>query len=295
MSKIQIEEVESLTTNGNLQITPNGTGVLKVSGDTDATLQLDDVKVKAPTSSAAQDYTLTLPTTNIAADRFLEVDSITGSGSTAVGQATFTNIPTPSASPLNATNFTSGQVPDARYSLPATAGAGFKLIQKNIVSGNLSEINYSSSLLEENTCYRLVGKSFKLTGSNYIEFVFLNGMGNETYSDKVQLGFYSNNKDANPGNALTSFSTYNGNTTQQDYFLFDFCTGVNSTATYSQRAYFYYRGMSSDTYERFSEYYGSYKEDLGQGRIYALKLRPNSSSYSITTGTQLLLYKYQEA
>ena len=61
-----------------------------------------------------------------------------------------TNIHTPSASPLNGTNFTSGQVPDARYSLPATGGAGFKLLQKNIVSGNLSEIQYSSSLLEEN-------------------------------------------------------------------------------------------------------------------------------------------------
>ena len=147
MSKIQIEEVESLTTNGNLQITPNGTGVLKVSGDTDATLQLDDVKVKAPASSAAQDYTLTLPTNNIAADRYLEVDSITGSGSTAVGQSTFTSIATPSASPLNGANFTSGQVPAARYSIPGSSGAGFKLIQKSILEKIAFNDNFPESYM----------------------------------------------------------------------------------------------------------------------------------------------------
>ena len=38
MSKIQIEQIDSLTTNGNLKVTPNGTGIVEVSGDDDLSL-----------------------------------------------------------------------------------------------------------------------------------------------------------------------------------------------------------------------------------------------------------------
>ena len=54
MSKIEIVQLEASSANGNLVISPNGTGVLEVEGkNDDATLQLNDsqqinnVKIKA--------------------------------------------------------------------------------------------------------------------------------------------------------------------------------------------------------------------------------------------------------
>ena len=44
------------------------------------------VKLKSPPHSSGQSYTMILPDNQVAADKFLKVKSITGSGSTAVGQ-----------------------------------------------------------------------------------------------------------------------------------------------------------------------------------------------------------------
>ena len=68
---VQDKEINTSTTNGNIKVTPNGTGLFEVKGNTNAgTLQLNcesnshGVKIKSPPHSAAQDYTLTLPATN---------------------------------------------------------------------------------------------------------------------------------------------------------------------------------------------------------------------------------------
>ena len=49
------------------------------------------VKLKSPPHSSGQSYTMVLPDNQVAADKFLKVKSITGSGSTAVGQTEFAN------------------------------------------------------------------------------------------------------------------------------------------------------------------------------------------------------------
>ncbi len=69
-------------TNGNIKLTPNGTGVAEVkgAGGNDGTLQLNcsdnshGVKIKSPPHSAAQSYTLTLPS-SIVNGAFLKTDS----------------------------------------------------------------------------------------------------------------------------------------------------------------------------------------------------------------------------
>ena len=90
---VQAFEVNTSTTNGNIKVTPNGTGLFEVKGNTnDGTLQLNcnqnshGVKIKSPAHSAGQSYTLILPDNQIAADKVLKVKSISGSGATAVGQ-----------------------------------------------------------------------------------------------------------------------------------------------------------------------------------------------------------------
>jgi len=50
------------------------------------------IKLKSPAHSANQSYTLTFPTGNVTADRFLKVDSVSGSGTTGVGQLSFSEV-----------------------------------------------------------------------------------------------------------------------------------------------------------------------------------------------------------
>ena len=68
---------------------------IKGDGTTDCTLQLNcclnshGVKIASPAHSAGQSYTLTLPTGNVTADKFLKVASVSGSGTTGIGQLSF--------------------------------------------------------------------------------------------------------------------------------------------------------------------------------------------------------------
>ena len=82
--------------NGNVQLYPNGTGLTEIGGGTNAgTVQLNcesnshGIKLQSPPHSASQSYTLIFPTGNVTAGTFLKVNSITGSGTTAVGQLSF--------------------------------------------------------------------------------------------------------------------------------------------------------------------------------------------------------------
>tara|TARA_B100001287_G_C22615150_1_gene497183 strand:+ start:478 stop:1203 length:726 start_codon:yes stop_codon:yes gene_type:complete len=104
MSKVIVDEIQTDTTNGNVRVIPNGTGVLEVkgAGGDDGTLQLNcsaqshGVKLKSPAHSAGQSYTMILPDNQIAQDKFLKVKSITGSGATAVGQLEYADVALPS-------------------------------------------------------------------------------------------------------------------------------------------------------------------------------------------------------
>ena len=50
------------------------------------------IKLQSPAHSASQSYTLKFPTGNVTADRFLKVASVTGSGTTGVGQLSFAEV-----------------------------------------------------------------------------------------------------------------------------------------------------------------------------------------------------------
>ena len=82
---VQTHEINTSTTNGNIKLSPNGTGVIEVrgAGGNDGVLQLNcsanshGVKIKSPPHSAAASYTLTLPDNDGNADQVLKTD---GSG-----------------------------------------------------------------------------------------------------------------------------------------------------------------------------------------------------------------------
>ena len=105
---VQSSEITTTTTNGNIKLNPNGTGVVEVKGDgssEDGAIQLNcsqnthGVKIKSPAHSAGASYTLTLPTTDGNADQVLKtngsgvldwVDQSSGSSGVAATGGTFT-------------------------------------------------------------------------------------------------------------------------------------------------------------------------------------------------------------
>jgi hypothetical protein len=85
--------------NINLKVGPKGTGLVEVLGATNpGSIQLNcesnshGIKLTSPAHSAAQSYELKFPTGNVTAGTFLKVDSISGSGTTAVGQLSFAEV-----------------------------------------------------------------------------------------------------------------------------------------------------------------------------------------------------------
>ena len=89
---VQAREINTSTSNGNIILAPDGTGMLEVKGNTNAgTIQLNcennshGVKLKGPPHSAAQSYTLTLPS-SITNNYYLKTDSS--------GNLSFAEVPT---------------------------------------------------------------------------------------------------------------------------------------------------------------------------------------------------------
>ena len=155
MSKIKINEIESAST--DLTVTPTGTdGKLEVANeDQQSSIQLNDsldvhkVKVKGPVNTASQDYTLVLPATNITADKFLKVDSLTGSGSTAIAHLGYHTFTPADENNLVGEHLTSGTFPSAYYNFPATQGGGLKHYQTQTVDVSGEYISVSFTNLPE--------------------------------------------------------------------------------------------------------------------------------------------------
>ena len=94
---VQAREITTSTSNGNIKVTPEGTGLLEVKGNDNAgTIQLNceqnshGVKLKGPTHSAAQSYTLTLPS-SVTNGYFLKTD---GSGNLSFAEVPIETKPT---------------------------------------------------------------------------------------------------------------------------------------------------------------------------------------------------------
>ena len=140
---VQANEINTSTTNGNIKLNPNGTGVVEIKGDgssADGTLQLNcsqnshGVKIKSPAHSAGASYTLTLPV-NVVNGQFLKTDT-NGVLSWAAVDLTA----------LSASNLTSGTIPDARFpaTLPAASAANLTNIPAANITGTLPAIDGSA-------------------------------------------------------------------------------------------------------------------------------------------------------
>ena len=85
--------------NVDLKLRPKGTGNIEIMGATNpGSIQLNcesnshGIILQSPPHSSGQSYTLKFPTGNVTADRFLKVASVSGSGTTGVGQLSFAEV-----------------------------------------------------------------------------------------------------------------------------------------------------------------------------------------------------------
>ena len=160
---VQTNEITTSTTNGNIKLNPNGTGVVEVKGDgssADGTLQLNcsqnshGIKLKSPPHSASASYTFTFPQ-NIQNGQFLTTDA---NGNTSWSAIDLTA--------LSASNLTSGTVPDARFpaTLPAASAANLTAIPAANITGTLPAI--SAANLTNIPAANITGTLPAIDGSN---------------------------------------------------------------------------------------------------------------------------------
>ena len=238
MSKLNVNEIEATSTNTNVKVVPKGAdATCEIKGDTDdATLQLNcsaqshGVKLKAPAHSASQNYTMILPdnapavttteptNSSLSSAKLLKVKSITGSGSSAVGQLEFTDQPAQDLTTLDAANLTSGTLPAARIpTISASSGAALELVSKTVV-GSTAVANVTLSGFDTDAVYRIIGRNITLSGTDSLKMRLCNTAG----------GAYSSS-------TSDSTAAYNG-TSQANYFF----TSVNQSSINAS----YYSGHS---------------------------------------------------
>ena len=297
MSKLNVNEIEANGTNSNIKVVAKGAnGACEIKGGTnDATLQINSstqthgVKLQSPNDAAGQNYTMILPDNQIAANKVLKVKSVTGSGANAVGQLEYTDVPSTAVTNIDASGITSGTLPGDRFSgFSATNGAGLVLVGKSTVPTDNTHTSIEFAL-EDNTLYRLVGKSITLSANNdNLKFEWLDS------SDQVQTDIINHNI-RQSGSPYVETQSYVIPWDDQSYMG----TYFTFIATISTKAFFNwmilnhyatgYTGNICDSYSTFdhSATNGATKT------ISKIRLKTNNGSY-LQSNTQLVLYKYNE-
>ena len=163
--------------NGNVQLYPNGTGLTEIGGGTNAgTVQLNcdsnshGIKLQSPPHSASQSYTLIFPTGNVTADRFLKVASITGSGTTAVGQLSFAEVSGGTSwQAVKTSNFTAAA--GEGYFIDTSSGAIEMDLPAGSIGDEVSFIDYAGTFdsnaltTDQNGTEKIAGSTDPLTVS----------------------------------------------------------------------------------------------------------------------------------
>jgi hypothetical protein len=163
--------------NGAITATPNGTGEVVVGGNTNpGTLVLNcesnshGIKLQSPAHSASQSYTLKFPTGNVTADKFLKVASVTGSGTTGVGQLSFAEVSGGTSwQAVKTSTFTA--VAGEGYFINTTSGAIEMDLPAGTIGDEISFIDYAGTFdtnaltIDQNGTEKIAGSTDPLTVS----------------------------------------------------------------------------------------------------------------------------------
>ena len=185
--------------NINLKVGPKGTGLIEVLGaDNPGSIQLNcesnshGIKLTSPPHSSGQSYELKFPTGNVTADRFLKVASVSGSGTTGVGQLSFAEVSGGTSwQAVKTSTFTA--VAGEGYFVNTTSGT----ITMNLPAGSIGDevvfIDYAGTF-DSNTFTISANGSEKIAGSTADLTVSTERAGNTlVYTDGTQ-GWLLKNK-----------------------------------------------------------------------------------------------------
>jgi len=165
-------------TNVDLDLLAKGTGHVTIRGDTNpGSIQLNceqnshGIKLTSPAHSANQSYELKFPTGNVTADRFLKVASVSGSGTTGIGQLSFSEVSggTSWQSVQTSTPFTA--VAGNGYFINTTSGAIEMDLPAGSIGDEISFIDYAGTFdtnaltIDQNGTEKILGSTDPLTVS----------------------------------------------------------------------------------------------------------------------------------
>jgi hypothetical protein len=156
--------------NINLKVGPKGTGLVEVLGATNpGSIQLNcesnshGIKLTSPPHSSGQSYELKFPTGNVTADRFLKVDSVSGSGTTGVGQLSFAEVSGGTSwQAVKTSTFTASA--GEGYFVNTTSGAITMNLPAGVLGEEVSFIDYAGTF-DSNTFTIAANGSEKIAGS----------------------------------------------------------------------------------------------------------------------------------
>jgi len=185
--------------NISLKVGPKGTGLIEVLGaDNPGSIQLNcesnshGIKLTSPPHSSGQSYELKFPTGNVTADRFLKVASVSGSGTTGVGQLSFAEVSGGTSwQAVKTSTFTAAA--GEGYFVNTTSG----VITMNLPAGSIGDevvfIDYAGTF-DSNTFTISANGSEKIHGSTDDLTVSTERAGNTlVYTDGTQGWLLKNN------------------------------------------------------------------------------------------------------
>jgi hypothetical protein len=164
-------------TNISLKLRPKATGNIEIMGATNpGSIQLNcesnshGIILQSPPHSSGQSYTLKFPTGNVTADRFLKVDSVTGSGATGVGQLSFAEVSGGTSwQAVKTSNFTAAA--GEGYFIDTTSGAIEMDLPAGSIGDEISFIDYAGTFdsnaltIDQNGTEKIAGSTDPLTVS----------------------------------------------------------------------------------------------------------------------------------
>ena len=163
--------------NVDLKLRPKGTGNIEVMGATNpGAIQLNcesnshGIILQSPPHSSGQSYTLKFPTGNVTADRFLKVESVTGSGATGVGQLSFAEVSGGTSwQAVKTSTFTA--VAGEGYFINTTGGSFEMDLPAGSIGDEVSFIDYAGTFdsnpltIDQNGSEKIAGSTDPLTVS----------------------------------------------------------------------------------------------------------------------------------
>ena len=164
-------------TNVDLDLLAKGTGHVTIMGDTNpGSIQLNceqnshGIKLTSPTHSANQSYELKFPTGNVTADRFLKVASVSGSGTTGIGQLSFSEVSGGTSwQAVKTSTFTA--VAGEGYFINTTGGAFEMDLPAGSIGDEVAFIDYAGTFdtnaltIDQNGSEKIAGSTDPLTVS----------------------------------------------------------------------------------------------------------------------------------